>query len=242
MNNKNIIICFLLLVISYLFGCAPKVAPPPLYKNIDLSLDDVITTSRRDIHSLKAIAGINIEKNNAQYSYIEASLTLRKPGSLQMRWYRFGMLAGNLLIKDHAVQTVTGKGVDTFKTVGSELYSSVFWWDNIDNASMHKKDKQYVIRAENREILLDAATLMPKSQEITAAGRKILIAYDKPKRVKVMKSGDDLQDDYWYPSVMKIIIDAYRFTVKVEKMIINPELNERDFTKQEDIQALDVLS
>lgn len=236
MRNKKIIISYFLLLAFYLLGCAPKVAPPPLYKDLDLSLNEVIKIARRDINVLKAIVSINIEKGNRHYSYVNASMLLKKPSWLHMRLYRFGIMVGNFFIKDNVVYTISGKGSDKFKDFGKELYYSVFWWEDLKNAMMYKQNKQYVIKAENKEIRLNSSTLQPESQEITTKDKKIYIVYDKPKqqvdptpRSARLDSGERFRADFWFPSVVKITIDAYRFIVKVDKLIVNPPLGENDF-------------
>ncbi len=228
-DKKTIASCFLLLTF-YLLGCAPRVAPPSLYKDIDLSLEEVITIAQGDINILKAVVGINIEKDNKPYSYVDASLLLKKPNWLQMRLYRFGLLVGNFLVKDNVVHAVSGKGGDKLKELGKELYSSVFWWEGLEDALMYKQDTEYIIRTKNKEIRLDKSTLLPESQEITANSKKIYILYDRPKKeVDTTRS----RADFWYPSLIKIEIGAYMFTVKVEKLFINPPLEENDFKEPE---------
>jgi hypothetical protein len=217
-------------LLCLLIACAPKVAPPPLYQDSSLSLDEIIAISGSDVHSLKAIVGINIEKDNNPYSFIDASLILKKPNWLQIRWYKFGLLAGNLFMKDNVVQTVSGKGAETFKTVGSELYSSVLWWEDLGEASMHKEGREYIIRTKNREIRLDAATLLPKQQEMSVKGRKILVRYDKPKQVSPETLQKGFRDDYWYLSEVTIETGIYRFTVTIDKLFVNPHLEGTDLS------------
>jgi hypothetical protein len=123
-------------------------------------------------------------------------------------------------VKDNEVHDVSGKGTHTLKDLGKELFYSVFWWEGIEHASLIKKGNEYIVRARNKVIHLDTSTLLPKRQEITVKNRKILIRYDKPQ----------IESDYWYPSKVTIEIGAYRFTVRVDRLIINPMLNESDFT------------
>lgn len=252
MSKKLLKYCFFNNLISYLLiflsstlfmSCAPRVAPPPLYKDLDLSLNEVIKIARRDINVLKAIVSINIEKGNKHYSYVNASMLLKKPRWLHIRLYRFGIMVGNFFIKDDVVYTISGKGSDKFKDFGRELYYSVFWWEDLENAMMYKQNKQYVIKAENKEIRLNSSTLQPESQEITTKDKKIYILYDKPKqqvdptprsaqpvyRTGRLDSEERFRADFWFPSVVKITIDAYRFTLKVDKLIVNPPLGENDF-------------
>lgn len=224
---KKLLRCFFiscqLLAISYFSftGCAPKVAPPPLYRDVDLSLEEIITIAQGDIDILKAVVSINIEKDDVQYSNIDASLLLKKPDWLHMRLYKFGILVGDYLVKDNVVHGVSGKGSDKFREFGKELYYSIFWWGDIENAVMYKQATDYVIRTENKEIRLDSSTLLPERQEVTVNGKKIYILYAEPEK----------EDNLWYPSVVKIEIGAYRFTIKVEKLFINPPLEEDDFKK-----------
>lgn len=230
MGNKILFTSYFLLLTFYLSGCAPKVAPPLLYKDVDLSLEEVITIAHGDINVLRAVVGINMEKDNRPYSYVDASLLLKKPGWLHMRLYKFGMLVGNFLIKDKVVHVSSGKGSSKFKEFGKELYYSVFWWEDLENALMYKQGNEYVIRVRNKEIRLNKSTLLPESQEITANSKKIYILYDKPqKEVGTTRS----RADFWYPSVVKIEIGAYTFIVKIEKLFINPLLGENDFKEPE---------
>lgn len=212
--------------------CAPKVAPPPVYKDIDLSLEEVITIAQRDINVLKAVAGVNIEKNDKPYSYVDASILLKKPGWLHIRLYKFGITVGNYLIKEDAVYIISGKDGSKFREFGKELYSSVFWWEGLENASMYKEDTEYIIRAKNKEIRLNKATLLPKNQEIIVNNRKISIFYDKPVKKVFSAPEDPNQSGFWYPSEVIIDSGAYRFTVTVEKLYINPALGENDFNSQ----------
>ncbi|MEF9427630.1 MAG: hypothetical protein L0956_10895, partial [Candidatus Mariimomonas ferrooxydans] len=152
-------ICFLLFAF-YLFSCAPKLSPPPVYKNADLSLEEVITIAQGDINTLKAIAHINMEEDNTLYLSVSASVLLKKPSWIHIRLYRFGMLTGSFLIKDDAVHSVSGRWNTKLGEFGMELYQSVFWWEGLENALMHKQGTEYVIRTKNKEIRLDKSTLL----------------------------------------------------------------------------------
>ncbi len=220
--------CFLLFAF-YLFGCAPKLLPPPVYKNADLSLEEVITIAQGDINTLKAIADINMEEDNTPYLSVSASILLKKPSWIHIRLYRYGMLTGSFLIKDDVVHSVSGRWNSKLGEFGMELYQSVFWWEGLENALMHKQGTEYVIRTKNKEIRLDKSTLLPKSQKITANSNKISILYDKPKKGAVSALQNKPGADFWYPSVIRIETGAYRLTVKIRRLFINPPLEENDF-------------
>lgn len=211
------------------FGCAPKISPPPVYKNADLSLEEIITIAQGDINTLKAIADINIEEDNTPYLSVSASVLLKKPSWIHIRLYRYGMLTDSFLIKDDVVHSVSGRWSTKLEEFGMELYQSVFWWEGLENALMHKQGTDYVIRTKNREIRLDKSTLLPKSQKITANSNKISILYDKPKKDAVSASQNKPGADFWYPSVIRIESGAYKLTVKIRKLFINPPLEENDF-------------
>lgn len=238
MGNKKIIISCFLLLASYLLGCAPKVTPLPLYKDIDLSLNEVIEIARGDINILKIIAGINVEKGDRSHFYVDAALLLKKPGWIHIRLYIFGMLKGNFLIKGNEVHVLSGRGSSksegrlshNLRQLGKELYYSVFWWEGLEDALMYKQDTEYIIRTKNKEIRLDKSTLLPESQKIIANSKKIYILYGRPKKEV---GTTRFRADFWYPSLIKIETGAYMFTVKVEKLFINPPLEENDFKEPE---------
>lgn len=203
---------YFLLLTSYLLGCVPKVTPPPLYKDIELSLEEIITIAKGDINSLKAVVNISIEKDDTPYLNVDASLILKKPNWLHIRLYTSGILVGDFLMRDNVVHTASGKGAHRFLEFGRELYYSVFWWEDLENALIYKEPATYVIRTKNREIHINSSTLLPESQEITTSSKKIHIIYEEPER----------EVNFWYPSVIKIEMGSYRATVKVEKLFINP--------------------
>jgi len=224
-NKKYITVHFLLFTVhfllftSYFFGCAPRVTPPPLYKDIDLSLEEIILITSKDINVLKAIVGVDIERYNEPYTYIDASVLIKRPGLVHIRTYRFGVLVGDYIIKDRAVYVLSGRGGDVLKKFGREIYHSIFWWDGLKEAFMHREAKEYVIRSEDKEIHLDRATLLPIKQKIKIDSKSIDIMYEEPQR----------GEDFWYPSVIKIDAGTYRINIKVKKLIKNPSLGESDF-------------
>lgn len=217
----NPFICYSLLIIyCLLLGCAPKaVAPPPSYKDIELSLKDIITIAGKDINTLKIILSIEIEKDDNPYSYVDASLLLKKPDLLNMKVYTLGMLTGNFIVKGNEIYALYGKIPSRFKDVGRKLHHIVFWWEGLENAVMSKQGTDYVIREENKEIYIDSATLLPTKQVLKLNDRNITIFYYEPRK------GDNI----WYPSIAKIETGAYRFHLKIEKLIVNPLLEEDDF-------------
>lgn len=228
-------------------GCAPKAAPPALYRDQDLSLEEIISIARGDIDSVKTVVSISIYKDNNPHSSVSASLLLKKPGWIHMRLYKFGMPVGNYVVKDKTVHVISGKKRDRLKDFSSELYHSVLWWEDLENARLHTAGSEYIIRTEEKELRLDRSTLLPISQEITTDNKTIFVSYEEPRRhaSKSKRSASDGQeedtdehaaDDYWYPSVVKIEMGAYRFTVTVEKLFINPPLGENDFKLPEDLK------
>ena len=228
MRKKIITSCFLFLTF-YLLGCAPKVAPPPLYRGMDLSLEEVIAAVRKDVDTLKAVVSISAKKAGEPYSHVDASLLLRKPDWIHVKFYSFGLPVGSFLMKDNTVQAVTGRGGGEFKGFGRGLYYSVFWWDDIEDALMYRQASNYVIRTENREIRLDKSTLLPESQEITVNDKKIYVLYEEPRKVLVSALQGQSLADFWFPSVLRIEAGAFILDVKIEKLLVNPQLSEGDF-------------
>jgi len=238
----------LTLTSTFLFifaSCAPKVAPPPLYRDLDLTLEQIVPIVSKDIHTIKAILSMNIEKADNPYLYADASVLLKRPDWLHIRLYKFGIPVGNFLVKDDVVYNLSGRGnselndklLRNLKEFSKNLYLSVFWWDALmisdcgfqiadckGNTVMFKNETEYVIRAENREIHLDNTTLLLRSQEIIVNDKKIYILYEEPKE----------EGDFWYPSTIKAETGNHRVTINVKKLFINPSLEEGDFKVPQD--------
>lgn len=210
---------FLLLISYFSVGCAPKVAPPPQYIKEELSLDEVIKKAGGDIEVLKAIADIRIEKNNELYDFINASVLVKKPDWVHMRIYKFGMLVRDFMIKDGELYSLVGNTDSKLRNVANEFLRSIFWWEDLNNGSMHREGGEYIIRAENKEIHLDSATLLPLTQDIMLPDKSIHIKYSGPVN----------NEGFWYPSQLEIFMGNFRFDVKLVKLIKNPPLGENDF-------------
>jgi hypothetical protein len=69
-------------------------------------------------------------------------------------------------------------------------------------------------------VRLDTATLLPNSQDIRVNGKEIHILYTKPVQ----------ENDDWYLSEILVEIGIYRFTVTIDKLLVNPLPGESDFT------------
>ncbi len=90
----------------------------------------------------------------------------------------------------------------------------------MENAVMHRKGNEYIVRSGDKEIHLDRATLLPLKQEIMSLNTKINITYDKPRKG---------ENGFWYSSEMVIYINDFKFSVKLKKLLKNPSLGEFDF-------------
>jgi hypothetical protein len=225
--SKRLLRYYFFSIIFILSSCVPRVAPPPIYKDKELSLEEIIELAPRDIHTLKAIVSISAEKNKRRYSSVNASLLLKKPNWVHIRFYSLGIPAGSYLIKDNVVKIASGKRGIKLGEFGRELYHSIIWWDGIEDAIMYRHASRYIIRTKNREIWLNGSTLLPESQEIIVNNKKIFILYDKPKRIII--ESPYTATELWYPSVLKIEIGQYTFNVRITKLFINPPLKKGDF-------------
>jgi hypothetical protein len=219
--SKKLFRYFYFSLLFVLAACAPKptLAPPPLYEERDLSLDEIILKAGSDVEILKAITDINIEKNNEPYSFINASLLIKKPGWVHMRMYQLGILVKDFVIKDDSLHVLSGKNDANLKKLGRELYNAIFWWDGYSRGNMTGDRETYVIRTEDREIHLDKTTLLPLKQEIRTLNKNIQVMYYEPVN----------NEGFWYPALLKIHMDDFIFTVKLKKLIKNPSPGESDF-------------
>jgi len=229
-NNKNLIF-YLIVVIFYLSGCAPRVTPPPLYRGVDLTLDEVISRAGRDIDTLKAVVDVTIKKKNKYYSSINASVLIKRPGLVHLRIYKFGMLMDDIVIRNNEVHVVSGKERAWLKHVGREFYHAIFWWDGIMDASMRRRGSEYIIKTEGMEMRLDNRSLFPLSQVIKISDRSAQISYSRPK----------MEGDRWFPSLIKIDMEGLSFSIKIEKLFLNPESGNMDFKLPEEVRNLNQL-
>jgi hypothetical protein len=229
-NKKNLIIYFIF-VIFYLSGCAPRVALPPLHIGEDLTLDEVISIAGRDIDTLKAVVDVTIKKKNKYYSSINASVLIKRPGLVHMRIYKFGMLVDDIVIRNNEVHVVSGKERAWLKHVGREFYHAIFWWDGTIDASMRKRGPEYIIRTEGMEMRLDNRSLFPLRQIIKINDRSAQITYSKPR----------MEGGRWFPSLIKIDMEDLSFSIKIEKLLLNPEPGYMDFKLPEEVRNLNQL-
>jgi hypothetical protein len=96
------------------------------------------------------------------------------------------------------------------------------------NASMSRKGSEYIIRTEGMEIHLDNRSLFPLSQVIKISDRSAHITYSRPK----------LEGDLWFPSFIKIDMEGLSFSIKIEKLFLNPEPGNMDFKLTEEVRNL----
>jgi hypothetical protein len=202
-----------------LISCSPRLAPPQLYLNEDLSLEEIVAEVSRDIDTLRAVVDVDIGTHSQFVSSLSASVLMKQPGLIHMRVYKFGMLVDEILIRDDMVRVLSGDQTDLLEHIGTELYDAVFWWDDIKQASLQREGTNYVIGTVGKEIRLNRASLFPTSQIIRRDGRLGRILYRKPER----------EGNYWYPSKIEIYIRGHIFRVHVKKLFVNPEPGERDF-------------
>ena len=211
--------CFSFFIVFLACAPKPKIAAPPLYEEMELGIDEVIAKAGDDIEVIKAIADIKIEKNNAPYSSISASVLIRRPGQVHMRMYQLGILVRDFVIKDKVLYVLTGKNDNKLRRLGMELYNAIIWWDGYGSGVMFRKRGEYIIRTEDKEIRLDTATLLPVKQEIRTADGNIEVMYDNPVN----------NEGFWYPSLIKIYAGDFTFIVKLKRLLKNPALGEFDF-------------
>lgn len=211
-------LCFSTLLL--LIACAPKVAPPPEYIEEEFSLEEVIHKAGGDIEVLKAIADIRIEKDGEPYDFVNASVLIKKPGSVHMRIYKFGMLVRDFVIKDQELYVLSGKNSGNLKNLGDEFYNAIFWWDKMEDAVLHSDGNEYIITAPDKKLRIEKATLIPIQQNIIAFDREIEIQYSAPKKE---------EDGFWYPSFIEIFLGEFKFNVTLKKLLKNPDLGEFDF-------------
>ncbi|HCC69352.1 MAG TPA: hypothetical protein DEP99_05640 [Nitrospiraceae bacterium] len=203
---------FFISQVFILLGCVPMAVPPPAYQSVELSLPEVLSIAGGGLDSIKAEVNINIEKDEASYD-IGGLISLKRPDWLHLKLYNFGMVVFDLTIKGDMVSSSRPDMPHSrFKELGMELYRSIFWFEGLENADMRRHETGYIIVTPDREIHIDRATLLPKSQKVILNDRTIDIFYEEP-----MSEGN-----LWYPSVIKINTGKYKFTLTFKKFFLNP--------------------
>ncbi|MBI4825730.1 MAG: hypothetical protein HY807_04840 [Nitrospirae bacterium] len=221
MKNKILLTFYFLFFTLTIIACAPKTAPPPVYEKTAPSLAEIIeATGLKDIETFKAITDIKVLADGKPHSDVSASAVLRKPGMSHIKAYKFGILVGDIIISDGQAHVLSGKVSDKVKEFSKELYNAVFWWDDMKDAEIYRRGDDFTLEKANKVITLDSATLLPQRQEIRIGERNIVIMYSSPIKF----------DEFWYPSMMDISLDNYEFKVRIEKLRLNPEIPEEEFS------------
>jgi hypothetical protein len=212
---------YCLLFTAYCFtGCAPKaITPVPPQYIEELTLDEIVSKVSDDIQVLKAIADIRIEKNGELYDHINASVILQRPDRAHMRMYKLGMLVSDIIMKDGELYVLSGKKDAKLAGLIEEFLRAVFWWDGVEGGLLYRQEDEYIIRTVSTEIHLDKATLLPIMQDISSSGKTVHVTYTEPQNY----------EGFWYPLKLEMSVDAFRFSVKIDKLIKNPSLGEYDF-------------
>ncbi|MBI4844086.1 MAG: hypothetical protein HY809_07180 [Nitrospirae bacterium] len=191
-----------------------------MYEEPPLSLEDIIkTTGLNNIDALKAITDINVAAYGSPHSEMSASAILKRPGLSHIKAYKFGILLGDIIIRDGEAHILSGKVSTKLKELSKELYNAVFWWEDMKDASITRPGNEYVLKKEGRIITLAGSTLLPVSQKITSDEKEIYIIYNTPAKA----------DDVWYQSVMEITLDNFAFRITIDKLRLNPEIGDEEF-------------
>ena len=210
---------FSLLFIFIACAPKPKLLPPTLYEDTELSLEEIIIKAGSDLDSMKAISDITVEKNAKHFSYFSALSLIKKPDWVHMRVYQLGILVRDFVIRDKTLYVLSGKKDFNLKSLGREMHNAIFWWEDINDGSMTVKNDKYIIRSLHKELHLDRDTLLPVKQIISSEQGLILMNYKEPEET----------DGYWYNSIIEINLNEFKFSVKLKKLIKNPPLGEADF-------------
>ena len=215
---KLFFISFLLVVTA----CAPKpvMGPPLLYEETSLTLDEILEKASGDTVALKAITEIEILKNKKSYDSISASVLVKMPDWAHVRMYKYGMLVKDFVVMGDRLHVLSGKGGPNLKKFGKEFHNAIFWWDDIQEGVLQSNGSEYIIKARNKVMHIDKATLLPLKQRLVAFERNIEIIYGEPMEEK---------DGYWHPSEINILAGDFRFMVKLKKLLRNPVFGEFDF-------------
>ncbi|MBC8412898.1 MAG: hypothetical protein ISR96_02925 [Nitrospira sp.] len=215
-------LCFSFFIL--ISACAPaRVAvKPPEYPGKTVTMQEIVLQAGGGVDALKAITDVRIERLGEPYDFLNASILIRRPGTVHTRVYKFGILVKDFVVTGGELYMLAGKEASRLKEFSNEMYNAVFWWDGLEESRLSRSPDEllYVIETGEKRIFIDEGTLLPVRQELFVADTKVDIYYGKPEQG---------EDGYWYQSMIYITLGEFSFEVKLKKLKRNPSLTEYDF-------------
>jgi hypothetical protein len=209
-----------LLCLATLTSCAWIRRPATPYKGVELSKEEILQIAGNDKESMKIILkavvrrlGINLLDD------VKGSLLLKKPHKAHLRLYHLGMLIFDIAMKDRRIMLASAPTTDIYNELGVHVYHVFMWWEDLEQAQMEVGKDAYIFLTENRKVKIDKNTLLPIRQKFYLRGQLIEITYKNPTRF----------DQVEFPSTLTIKLDQERLDIEIEKLLLNPELNDEQF-------------
>ena len=202
--SVNFLKLFCISIMVLLASCAPKATAPPLLEKG--SLEEVIA-GRQTISQIDATLSILFEKTDSEIRG-DGTLHILHNGDLELKVYSLGFLAMELTSRNGVVKS-TPRLDSAKKTILTKgLRDCLFWWD-IKDFTVRDENGYYLLRNDEREIMIDKKNILPKKQHIYFPnGKELTIDYENPAG----------ENGIPYQTKMKIYLSKYSVTLTVKNI------------------------
>ena len=184
---------FMLLIVC---SCAPVRPTIPAYHG---SVQTFIEAASSKFDSMKSTLSVHFEKRNGRKLSADAVASIT-PGRVSVRFYRMGMLVGDL-------DTLAGR------RAGYEVYEGVlkkaFMWWRIPGYQTQELPGEVMLATVNRKLILAARTYVPIRQTISLPDSDAIVTYSRYREV---------EGSFWYPFNIRVIYRGNSLEIKVSRV------------------------
>jgi len=183
-NLKPFLFNGIFIFLFFIAACAPKVKPVeiPEYKG---TLESFLAENAV-WEGLSGSFNLNLTRPDRQVQSADAFIDTG-PGRLEMRFYKLGFPAGELV-----------EGDPRYDDLKEAIRSGLIWWQMGDFRAT-SLEHEYLIETETRSLVLDRKTLVPLSQSLISSRGIVNISYSDYRRLETL----------WYPYKMEIKYSGY---------------------------------
>ncbi|MCX8031429.1 MAG: hypothetical protein N3A59_07630 [Thermodesulfovibrionales bacterium] len=209
---KRLLFLYLLLFLMIVCSCIKRVEVPTFY---DKGIHELLS-SLQQISEVEANLSIQYELNDNLLQG-DAYLSLSE-NQLELKVYYLGFLAGYFYENNGIVKS--SKKIDfNKKTILIEGLKKSFLWWKIKDYSVFEDHDYYIIKNDNRRIVIDKKFLLPVEQEIQLiTGDTLKITYNSPAKIQEEPSENNNSLVFWYQSDMRIQLANHLVKVKINSI------------------------
>jgi len=177
-----------------LAACAPKIKPVevPEYKGTLSSF----LNENSFWEGLSGSFSLVLKKPDGQVLSADAFIQAG-PEKLEMRFYRFGFPAGELVEEPDP----------RYEHLKEAIKNALIWW-RVGDYRAASLENEYLLEADSRSLVLDRKTLVPLNQSLFLPEGTVTISYSAYQRLETL----------WYPFRMEIRYSGYELDLAAKKL------------------------